>query len=262
MSEPRISALILARNEAANLPGCLQSVAWADERVVVVDRASRDQTRAIAEKTAEVVVVRTFDDFAGQRNAALSLATGDWVLAIDADERATPAVAAEIHGVIVAADRDPAHAPHGYRVPIRSIILGRAFGYSGTQHDCPLRLFRRSAGRWTGAVHETVELRGRAGRLQNALLHQTIPDMETFLRKVNEYTTLEAIKFEREGRRPRSLDLALRPLWTFLKLYLAKQGFRDGREGFVFCALSGLSELVRHWKYRERIRTGTGEVTS
>jgi glycosyltransferase involved in cell wall biosynthesis len=262
MAEPRISVLILARNEAVKLPACLQSVAWADERVVVVDRASRDQTRAIAENTAEVVVVRTFDDFAGQRTAALALATGDWVFAIDADERATSALAAEIHRVIAAADQDPEHAPCGYRVPIRSIILGRAFGYSGTQHDRPVRLFRRGAGCWTGAVHETVVLDGSAGQLQNALEHETIPDMQTFLKKVNEYTTLEAITFERERRRPRPLDLAVRPLWTFVKLYLAKQGFRDGREGFVFCALSGLSELVRHWKYRERLRAGTGEVTS
>jgi hypothetical protein len=78
--------------------------------------------------------------------------------------------------------------------------------------------------------------------------------MQTFLRKVNEYTTLEALTFEREGRRQSALDLAFRPLWTFLKLYLGKQGFRDGLEGFVFCVVSGLSDLVRHWKYRERIR--------
>src|SRR4051812_34971652 len=93
----RISVLIVARDEAANLPGCLQSVSWADEVVVVVDRASRDQTQAIAERSAAVVAVRTFDDFASQRNAALDLATGEWVFAIDADERATPELAAEIH---------------------------------------------------------------------------------------------------------------------------------------------------------------------
>ena len=73
---------------------------------------------------------------------------------------------------------------------------------------------------------------------------------------MNEYTTLEAIKFEREGRRHRTSDLAVRPFWTFLKLYLGKQGFRDGLEGFVFCAMSGLSVAVRHWKHRERLRAG------
>jgi glycosyltransferase involved in cell wall biosynthesis len=249
----RLSVLILARDEAANLPGCLQSVAWADEVVVVVDAASRDQTRAIAERAADVVAVRTFDDFASQRNAALDLATGDWVFAIDADERATPELAAEIHRVTSAAGEG---RPSGYRVPIRSVILGRPFGFSGTQHDRPLRLFRRGMGRWVGAVHETVDLRGSVGQLAGALQHRTIPDMQTFLRKLNEYTTLEAITFEREGRPFRATDLAVRPFWTFLKLYLGKQGFRDGLEGFVFCALSGLSVAVRHWKHRERLRAG------
>jgi len=254
MADPRISALILARDEATNLPGCVQSLSWADEVVVVVDRASRDQTRTIAERMADVVALRTFDDFAGQRNFALNLATGDWVFAIDSDERATPALADEVRRVT----SDPDGGHHGYRVPIRSVILGRPFAFSGTQHDRPLRLFRRTAGRWVGAVHETVALDGSAGELGSALQHRTIPDMQTFLRKLNEYTTLEAIKLEREGRPPRATDLTLRPVLTFLKLYLGKQGFRDGREGFVFCALSGLSVAVRHWKQRERLRVGAG----
>jgi glycosyltransferase involved in cell wall biosynthesis len=256
MAEPRISVLIVARDEAPNLPGCLQSVAWADERVVVVDRASRDQTQTIAERSAEVVAVRSFDDFAGQRNAALALATGDWVCAIDADERASPELAAEIRQVTGAAERDPALGFSGFRVPIRSVILGRTFRFSGTQCDLPLRVFRRGAGHWTGAVHETVELSGRAGRLRNALQHETITDIHTFLKKIDEYTTLEATRFAREWRSLGPLDLAMGPLWKFIKLYFGKQGFRDGREGFVFCTLSGVSELIRHWKSCEH-RGGT-----
>jgi glycosyltransferase involved in cell wall biosynthesis len=252
MADVRVSVLILARDEAANLPGCLQSVSWADEVVVVVDRASRDQTQAIADREATVVALRSFDDFASQRNAALDLANGDWVFAVDADERATPELAAEIRR----RTSDPEGVHAGYRVPIRSVILGRPFAFSGTQDDRPLRLFRRGSGRWVGAVHETVDLNGSVGHLHNTLQHRTIPDMQTFLKKLNEYTTLEALKFEHEGRRHKATDLALRPLWTFLKLYLGKQGFRDGLEGFVFCALSGLSVAVRHWKHRERIRAG------
>jgi glycosyltransferase involved in cell wall biosynthesis len=260
MAEPRITALVLARDEAANLSGCLESVAWADEVVVIVDSASRDQTLAIARGVADVVAVRRFDDFASQRNAGLDLASGEWVFSIDADERATPELVAEIRRVVSRApsDRGVHRIPNGYRVPIRSVILGRPFGFSGTQHDRPLRLFRRAAGRWIGAVHETVALEGSTGRLRSPLLHSTIPDMQTFLRKVNEYTTLEAIKFEREGRKHRTTDLAVRPVWTFLKLYLGKQGFRDGLEGFVFCAMSGVSVAVRHWKHRERLRGRAG----
>jgi glycosyltransferase involved in cell wall biosynthesis len=244
---PRVTVLILAKDEAANLPACLASTGWADEVIVVVDRASRDQTELIAKRGADLVAIRTFDDFARQRNAALDLASGDWVFAVDADERSTPELATEIRRVI----SDP-HAPYtGYRVPIRSILLGRPFRFSGTQHDRPLRLFRRGYGRWVGAVHETVDLQGPAGQLSHALDHRTIPDMQTFLIKLNLYTSLEALKFQREGRRVRAIDLAVRPFVTFLKLYLGKQGFRDGAEGFVFCAMSGLSVAVRHWKLRE-----------
>ncbi len=250
MADARVSVLILAKNEAENLPRCLATVNWANEVIVVVDQASRDQTEAIARRVADLVVIRTFDDFAGQRNAALGLASGDWVFAIDADERASPELAAEIRRVT----SDPRNPHAGFRVPIRSVILGRPFRYSGTQHDRPLRLFRRSSGRWVGTVHETVDLKGSVGLLSHALQHRTLSDMRTFLRKINEYATLEAIKFEREGRRYRATDLTVRPVWTFFKLYLGKQGFRDGLEGFVFCALSGLSAAVRHWKHRELIR--------
>jgi glycosyltransferase involved in cell wall biosynthesis len=249
---PRVSALIVARDEAENLPGCLESLGWVDETVVVVDAASLDRTESIARSMASKVIVRQFDDFAHQRNAGLAMASGDWVFAVDADERATPELAAEIRDVT--SDTGSGHA--GYRVPIRSVVLGRPFRFSGTQHDLPLRLFRRGRGRWVGAVHETVDLRGSAGQLEGHLTHRTIPDMHTFLRKIDHYTTLEALKFHREGRPFRSVDLTLRPLWTFAKLYVGKQGFRDGLEGLAFCALSGLSVAVRHWKHRELIHGG------
>ncbi|GAC1473443.1 MAG: glycosyltransferase family 2 protein [Isosphaeraceae bacterium] len=250
MSEARVSVLILAKNEAQNLPVCLSTVTWANEVIVVVDRASRDTTLAIAQQGADLVAIRTFDDFAHQRNAALALASGEWIFAIDADERASPELASEIRRVT----SDPKQPHTGFRVPIRSVILGRPFRFSGTQYDQPLRLFRRDAGRWIGTVHETVDLQGTVGRLKNALQHQTIPDMQTFLRKINEYTTLESIKFKHEGRPFHITDLAVRPAWTFVKLYIGKQGFRDGLEGLAFCALSGFSVAVRHWKQRELIQ--------
>lgn len=247
---PRVSALILAKDEARNLPQCLATVAWANEVIVVVDRASRDQTEAIAKRGADLVAIRTFDDFAGQRNAALELASGEWVFAIDADERASPELAGEIRRVI----SDPDENHMGYRVPIRSFILGKQFHHSGTQHDRPLRLFRRGFGQWEGAVHETVKLDGTAGQLRFHLSHRTIPDMQTFVKKINEYTTLEAIKFEREGRKYRLRHLLINPIWIFTKLYLGKGGFRDGLEGFIFCALSGVSAGVRAFKHRELAR--------
>jgi glycosyltransferase involved in cell wall biosynthesis len=247
MPDPRITVLVVARDEAHNLADCLAAARWADERVVVVDAASRDATLEIARREADLVAVRPFDDFASQRNAALSMSTGDWILSVDADERITPGLAGEIRRAI--ADRD---APcRGYRVPIRSEILGRPFGFSGTQHDHPLRLFRRDSGRWVGLVHETVDLDGPAGQLSGELRHRTIPTMAAFLDKINRYTTLEAAGLADAHRPCRPGDLTVRPAWTFLKLYLFKQGFRDGVEGFMFCLFSGVSAAVRAWKHRE-----------
>ena len=252
VDRPTVSALIVARDEAHHLADCLRSLAWADETVVVVDAASTDGTEAVARRHATRVVVRRFDHFAAQRNAALGLATGDWVFAVDADERATPALAAEIRHQL---GRNPAGSV-GFRVPIRSVVLGRSFRFSGTQHDRPLRLFRRDLGRWVGTVHETVDLLGPVGLLGQWLTHRTIPDMATFLRKIDHYTTLEARQFLDSGARFRPIDVTVRPAWVFAKLYLGKQGFRDGLEGLAFCALSGLSVAVRHWKHRELIRSG------
>lgn len=252
MAEPRLSVLVVARDEERNLAGCLESARFADERVVVVDAASRDATQAIAERLANVVSVRAFDDFAGQRNAALALASGDWVLSIDADERITPELAQEIRGRLA----DHRSTAAGFRVPIRSEILGRPFGHSGTQQDMPLRLFRRARGRWSGAVHETVDVEGPVGRMESPLRHRSLPDMKVFLGKIDHYTTLEARDLFASGRRFRTRELTLAPCWTFLKLYLYRQGYRDGVEGLMFCALSAVSVAVRTWKLRELALAG------
>ena len=141
-------------------------------------------------------------------------------------------------------------------MPIRSVILGRPFGFSGTQHDQPLRLFRRDSGRWSAWFTRRSSSSGAVGTLQNALAHHTLPNVQVFLHKLDHYTTLEARGWPDRQRRFRISDLALRPVWTFLKLYVFKQGFRDGVEGFMFCALSGVSVAVRAWKHRELTLTG------
>jgi glycosyltransferase involved in cell wall biosynthesis len=252
---PTVTALVIARDEADNLPACLDALDWADERVVVVDAASRDATEAIARERAEVVVVREFDDFARQRNAGLARASGQWILSVDADERSSPAQAEAIRQRIGEA------APFitAIRVPIVSEILGRPFRYSGTQLDRPVRLFRRERGRWSGHVHETVNLaEGRvdAEPIGVPLGHRSLPDLSSFLHKLDVYTTLEAAKRLDGGVPLRFGDLTLRPVWTFVKLYGLRQGFRDGFEGFAYCLLSGVSVFVRNAKHRALLREG------
>ena len=140
---------------------------------------SRDRTVEIARREADIVVVRDFDDFATQRNTGLEAASGDWLLSVDADERVTPELAIEIRRVI----NDPAAPYRGYRVPIRSEVLGRRFAFSGTQHDLPVRLFRRDCGRWVGLVHETIDLCGPVGSVSSPPRHRTIPTDEGLSRE-------------------------------------------------------------------------------
>lgn len=244
-----ITALILARDEAENLAACLEALSWADHRLVVVDTRSRDSTESVARRLADQVIVREFDDFAAQRNAGLEATRTAWIFSVDADERSSAVQGDEIRR------RTADSHLGGFQVPIRSVVLGRPFRFSGTQYDLPMRLFRVKSGRWVGEVHETVRLDGEIGRIQTPLQHETLPDMTTFLRKIDTYTTLEAKRHFRDGRRSDLVDLTARPLWTFAKLYVGKQGFRDGLEGLAFCGLSAVSLAVREWKLRELDRS-------
>jgi glycosyltransferase involved in cell wall biosynthesis len=243
MTSPTVTAAIIVQNEADHLRQLLPRLIWADE-TLVVDGGSSDEGVAIARSFGAKVVERPFDDFASQRNAALDAAVGDWVLFVDADERPGPTLADEIRRRIehIACD--------GYRVPIRSSIFGRPFRFSGTQNDAPLRLVRRGASRWHGAVHETCSVAGAVGRLEAWLDHEGLPDVATFLAKMERYTTLAATARVADRPPPRLRDAWLRPPLEIFRRLCWKQGWLDGPEGWSFAMLSGLSEWVAATKHR------------
>jgi len=252
---PTITAAIIAQDEARNLAELLPRLAWVDE-IVVVDGGSVDGTAQVARSHGARVSVRRFDTFARQRNHALALAGGDWVLSIDADERPTPRLAAEIRRQVGSSG----HA--GFRIPIRSSIFGRTFRASGTQDDCPVRLARRDRARWIGEVHERLRVGGSVGRLRARLEHETLPDLHTFLAKMHRYTMLEAHARVVARRAPRRGDAWIGPVREVFRRLVWKRGFLDGPEGWAFCLLSGLSEWVvadrhrRFWQADERAASG------
>lgn len=249
-TRPTITAAIIALNEAQNLAELLPRLAWVDE-IVVVDGGSADGTAAIARSHGCLAALRPFDGFAEQRNQALKLATGDWILSIDADERPTPRLAAEIRKRI-ASNRHAA-----FRVPIRSRIFGRPLRFCGTQDDWPLRLFRRQGARWVGRVHEVLQITGRLGRLRHGLEHETLPSLHAFLAKMHRYTMLEAEARVAAGRPPRRWDAWIAPVREVARRLVWKQGILDGPQGWAFCLLSGLSERVladRHRRLWEAAR--------
>jgi glycosyltransferase involved in cell wall biosynthesis len=241
---PTITAALIALDEEQNLAELLPALDWADQ-IVVVDGGSRDATVEIARRHGCRVACRRFDNFARQRNHALRLATGDWVFSIDGDERPTPRLVAEIRRRIA---RPRAEA---FRVPICSSIFGRRLRGSGTQGDCPVRLFRRHAGRWVGDVHEVLQVSGRVGRLHHWLKHQTTPDLETFLAKMHRYARLEANHRAAEGRLPVWRHTWIAPAGEVFRRLIYKQGLLDGPAGWAFCFLSGLSEWVLAREHRQ-----------
>ena len=240
-----ISVVVITRNEEHNLPRCLSSVTWADE-IVVVDSGSTDRTCDVAESYRARVVSAPWRGFGPAKQTGVDTATGDWILSIDADEEVTEELAREIRTVIGKED-----GCDGYYIPRLTNFLGRWIYHCGWYPDPVLRLFRKSRGRFDGAmVHEKVVIDGESGRLKGELRHYSYPDLESYFDKFNRYTTMGAEKAHREGKAAGWSDIVIRPPVSFVKHYVTKQGFRDGLEGFVLSVLSSLAVLVKYAKLR------------
>jgi len=245
----RLSVALVTRNEEDRLRACLESVVWADE-IVVVDAESEDKTVAIAQEFTDRVVVRPWPGYAAQKNTALDLATGDWVLSLDADEVVSPELRAEIARVL-AAD-GPAD---GYTVPRRNIFWGRWVRHGGLYPDRQLRFFRRGRGRFVArAVHESVRVEGRVEPADGHLEHRSYRDVSDFLARADRYSTLAAEEAVAQGRRARVSDLLLRPLGRFLAMYVVQGGFLDGWRGFLLATLYAYYVLIRSAKIWERTK--------
>jgi glycosyltransferase involved in cell wall biosynthesis len=251
VTRPRLSVVIVTLNEEDRLRGCLESVAWADE-VIVIDAESHDKTVQIARDFTDRVIVRPWPGFAAQKNFGLAEAGGDWILSLDADEQVSPELRDEIAGVLAA------DGPHdGYRAPRRNIFWGRWIRHGGLWPDWQLRLFKRGRGRFgERAVHESVTVTGSVGRLVSPLVHLSYRDVSDFLSRADRYSTLAAQEWVRSGAPVRAGDLVLRPAARFLSMYLLKGGCLDGRRGFLLAALYAYYVFVRSvkaWELKERM---------
>jgi glycosyltransferase involved in cell wall biosynthesis len=249
MTVARLSVTVVTWNEEERLRTCLESVAWADE-IVVVDAASEDKTVAIARAFTDRVVTRAWDGFANQKNFALDQARGDWILSLDADEEVTPELRDEIRKVL-AGQADVV----GYAVPRRNIFWGRWVRHGRLYPDRQIRFFRRGRGRFVDrSVHESVAIDGPVGVLQGALVHRSYRDVGDFLARSDRYTTLAADEWVRSGRPVGAADLVLRPLGRFVSMYLLHRGFLDGWRGFLLAVLYAYYVFIRSAKTWERVR--------
>jgi glycosyltransferase involved in cell wall biosynthesis len=257
----KITALVPAFNEEANIGPCLASVGWADE-VFVVDSFSTDATPDLARAAGARVIQHEYVNSATQKNWAIPQATHPWVLIVDADERVTPQLRDEILDILRRDGADPGSVSDGYRIGRLNHFMGRPVRYCGWQNDRCLRLFRRDRGRYQDRqVHADVEIRGRVGRLRHKLLHYTFASFEQYMRKYDRYTTLASRDRARRTPRVRWHHLTLRPMGRFLKQYVLKRGFLDGRVGLVVCTLAAFSVFMKYAKLMET-QTATGKQKS
>lgn len=225
---PKLTATVITKNEGANLRAALTSVAWVDE-IVVVDCGSTDDTVAIAREFTSRVIVEPWPGYAAQKNFAAQQASHDWILSLDADERLSAPLAAELQ-TLMAGTPDA----HGYRIPRVTFHLGRWIRSTDWYPDLQLRLYDRRQGRWVGRyVHESVSIVGRVDVLRGELEHFAYRDVAHHLQTMDRYTTLAARQMYEEGRRATALDVLVRPRLAFARNYLLKGGFRDGTVGLI-----------------------------
>jgi glycosyltransferase involved in cell wall biosynthesis len=243
---PKVSVTIITKNEAADIAAALDSVSWADERIVV-DSCSTDDTVAIAGAHGARVVSRDWPGYAAQKNHAASLAAHDWILSLDADERVTPELAAEIRNTL---QQEP--KARAFRMPRVTFHLGRWIRTTDWYPDYQLRLYDRRAAEWTGRyVHEGVAVRGTIGRLRNELQHFAYRDVAEHRETIDHYTTLAARQMFEQGRRATPVDLALQSKFAFFRNYVLKRGFMDGRAGLTISRMNAEYVALKFEKLRD-----------
>ena len=239
-----VSVIVIAKDEAATIQRCLKSVAWADE-IVVVDSGSTDGTpRMASELGAKVHPTADWPGFGPQKNRALDLATGDWVLSVDADEWLTLELQAEVRNTVAAP------GPHSaFRLPRASYFCGRLMRHSGWWPDPVLRLFRRGRARFSDdLVHERLIVDGTVGQLSYLLMHESFVGLEEVLDKVNRYSSAGAQMMVADGRAGSLTSAVVHGVWTFMRTYLFKAGFMDGREGFMLAVSNAEGVYYRYLK--------------
>ena len=235
---PTLSVIIPTFNEEAYIQDALFSVAFADE-IIVIDSFSTDKTPEIAKKYATKFLQRKFDNFSNQKNFALKEATGDWVLFLDADERVTHSLEAEIKAPL----QTPKHG--GYKINFPHFYMNR-FLYHHS--DDVLRLVKRNGAEYSGAVYEKLTCQGSIGKLKNKMLHFTYKGLDNYISKKESYAWFQAQQLFDKGKKVTWFHLFFKPSYRFFRSFILKGGFRDGVPGMTVAAVNAYGVFERYVK--------------
>ncbi|MCL4837343.1 MAG: glycosyltransferase family 2 protein [Thermoanaerobaculia bacterium] len=250
----KVSVIVTTYNEEANIAGCLESVVWADE-VLLVDSYSTDRTLEIAAGFDVKVLQREYFGSAAQKNWSIDRVSHDWVLIIDADERVPPPLAAEILRTL----SEPQQV-NGFYIRRENIFIDQVVRHSGWSTDKVVRLFRRGKGRYPNRrVHADLEIEGPVPVLRNPFTHHTFRSFDQYFPKFLNYAEWGAAQAFRDGREAGVTELAGRPLWRFVRTYVVQLGFLDGKHGLVLCLLQSFGVFLKYarlWEYNIRSRRG------
>ena len=242
---PTLSVILITRNEEANLEDCLASLDGIAQQLVVVDANSSDRTLEIAQNYgATIAQPSDWPGFGPQKNRALELATGDWVLSLDADERLTPALKSEI----LTAIHHNAHIDC-FAIPRLSWYCGRFIRHSGWSPDYVDRLFKRGTARFSeDLVHERLIPSGAVAKLENPLLHYSFMNYSQVLQKLDRYSTASAEQAFAKGKTATPIKAILHGAWAFIRTYIVRAGFLDGPQGFTLAMSNAQGTYYRYIK--------------
>jgi len=240
----QISAVIITYNEEKNVEDAIRSVRWADE-VLVVDSESTDRTRELANSLGARVLINPWPGFSLQKQFGVDQAANDWIFSLDADERVSDSLKAEVGEI-----RDNGPTVEGYKIPRLSYYMGRSIKHGGWYPDLQLRLFDRRKGKWNGAViHESVKMEPEAkvGKLKSDILHYSVESAEHHNRMIAErYAPLGAQRMYETGRRTSPLKAVFAAWFAFIRAYFLKAGFLDGFAGFCIAYFSAHHAFMKH----------------
>jgi len=244
-----VTAIVPARDEERNISACLESLAWADRRVVFLDSLTCDRTAELAREAGAEVMLHPFENFAQFHNAAMDAVEADWIFFVDGDERATPELAEEVRSVT-----DGSREEVAWAVPRHNYIFGRLTLGAGWYPDYQSRLLLRDRVRWERPVHEIIVADGPTGHLQNPLIHYNYDDLPDFIARQEKYTDFDARILFQEGIHPRSYTPYSQAMRQFWWRFVTLRGARDGLHGLWLSALMAYYEAVKYRKLARLLR--------